>query len=242
MATKLFSNDQFDLSTSRRALVLVWQNPDTRRFVRVGQIDALPGDRFAFHYLTGAEAESGFVALDEFPNLNQVYVSNEIPAFFANRILSAERRGYRKYLDWLGVSDLTESEIPFEVLARTGGGRATDTFHVVDLPSKTDEHFQSRFFVSGIRYSDSADAALASISDGSTLVLVLEETNEVNPKAVVIDTVDGSKIGYVPDWLCGDVHSLIKRGWKLAATAERVNADAPAHVRVLCRIDAKRED
>lgn len=242
MATQLLTNDQVDLSTSRRALVLVWQNPDTRRFAKVGQIDALPGGRFAFHYLSEAATEPGFVALDEFPESDRIYVSDEIPAFFANRILSTERRGYEKYLSWLGIADLTESEVPFEVLARTGGGRATDTFHVLDLPTANDARFESRFFVSGIRHVPSAESALSSIHDGSTLVLELEETNAANPKAVVVDTVDGSKIGYVPDWLCGDVHALIKRGWKLSAVAERVNLDAPAHVRVLCHLEAHRED
>lgn len=239
MATKLFTFDEVDLSTSRRSLVLVWQNPDSHRFIKVGQIDALPEERFAFHYLPGAADEQGFVALDEFPHLDGIYVSDEVPAFFANRILSAERRGYDKYLAWLGLSEFAESEVPFEMLARTGGGRATDTFHVVDLPIQTEAHFESRFFISGIRHSETADAAIASIEDGSPLMLELEESNEVNPKAVVIDTADGAKIGYVPDWLCGDVNTLIKQGWKLEAVADRVNAGAPAHVRVLCRIKAQ---
>ena len=68
----------------------------------------------------------------------------------------------------------------------------------------------------------------------------LEEDNEVNPKAVLVNTLDGQKFGYVPDWLCPDVHARIKDGWSITAIAERVNPDAPAHVRVLCRLEAFR--
>lgn len=240
MATKLLPLDEVDLGTSQRALILVWQNPVSRRFTKVGQLDALPGKRFAFHYFPGIAEHEDFVPLDEFPSLTHAYVSDEVPAFFANRILSAERRGYSKYLEWLGIESLDASEIPFEFLARSGGGRATDTFHVLDLPVRESQTFTSRFFISGIRYMPDADRVLNEIHDGSELALELDEENAANPKAVLIDTLDGSKIGYVPDWLCHDIYGLIKDGWSLSAVAERVNPGAPAHVRVLCRVNAVR--
>ena len=43
MATKLCSPAEVDLATSRRSLLLVWQNPDSRRFIKVGQLDVLAG-------------------------------------------------------------------------------------------------------------------------------------------------------------------------------------------------------
>ena len=70
--------------------------------------------------------------------------------------------------------------------------------------------------------------------------LQLEERNPVNPRAVLVNTSDGEKIGYIPDWLCSDVRDLLTESWVLTATVERVNPDAPAHVRLLCRIDASR--
>lgn len=240
MATELLALDQVDLTVSKRALILVWQHPETRRFVKVGQIDSLPRGRFAFHYLPDVADVADFVPLDEFPNLDRAYVSDEVPAFFANRILSSERRGYDKYLNWLGVADLSHADIPFELLARTGGGRATDTFHVVDLPASDSSTFTSRFFVSGIRYIEDVDRALGEIQNGSELVLELDESNSVNPKAVLIETLHGSTVGYVPDWLCSDIHTLISNQWTLSATAERVNPEAPAHVRVLCRVEAQK--
>jgi hypothetical protein len=75
--------------------------------------------------------------------------------------------------------------------------------------------------------------------NGAPLKLRREESNETNPKAVLIDSSDDRKIGYVPDWLCGEIHDRITNGWTMSAVAERVNHDAPVHVRVLCRIDAR---
>ncbi|MBX3103794.1 MAG: hypothetical protein KF867_02360 [Cryobacterium sp.] len=239
MATQFLERNMVDLSSSRRSLLLVWQNPNTRQFLAVGQLDALDQGRFAFRYLENALADDDFQPLVEFPETGGVYVSDELPAFFANRVLSQERSNYGAYLQWLGIDSLGEEDVPLEVLVRTGGGRATDTFHVLDVPTQTPETFVSRFFVSGIRHVDSVGDVLASVKSGDRLQLELEEANPVNPKAVLVDSADGRKIGYVPDWLCAEVHRFVKDGWEVTAVAERVNHDAPAHVRLLCRIEAR---
>ncbi len=240
MATEALDPQQLDLASSRRTLVLVWQNPVSRRFVKIGQLDALSAGRFSFQYLQTAWDDPEFNTLMEYPDRNAAYVSDEVPAFFANRILSADRPNYERYLGWLGIEGLVPDDVPFEVLARTGGGRETDTFHVVDLPLDVGHSFRSRFFVSGVRHFPDSEEVIKALQNGAPLVLKLEEENEVNPKAVLIDTADARTIGYVPDWLCADVHQRIKDGWLISVVAERVNADAPAHIRLLCRIDAQR--
>lgn len=240
MATQALDLNELDLSASLKTLVLVWQNPATRLFAKVGQVDALSGGRFAFRYIDGAWTDPDFVPLLEYPDIDAAYVSDEVPAFFSNRILSADRPNYARYLGWLGVEGTSAEELPFEVLARTGGGRATDTFHVVEMPAATADHFVSRFFVSGLRYFDESGDALAKLQNGSVLRLELEEDNHVNPKAVLVATGEYHRLGYVPDWLCGDVHARVADGWTITAIAERVNLDAPAHVRILCRLEASR--
>lgn len=240
MATQALDPNQLDLTASRKTLILVWQNPVSRLFVKVGQLDALPAGRFAFQYLPGAWNDPAFIPLLEYPDRDTAYVSDEVPAFFANRILSVDRPHYDRYLSWLGIEDLSPDDVPFEVLARTGGGRATDTFHIVERPLAKDDRLTSRFFVSGVRHFVNSDAAIATLHNGARLRLELEEGNEVNPKAVLVNTLDGLRFGYVPDWLCADVHTRIKDGWSITAITERVNPDAPAHVRVLYRLDAQR--
>jgi len=240
MATQILEPTEVDLSSSRRSLLLVWQNPSTRRFVKIGLFDALTDGRFAFRYLDDAWSDPAFQALVEFPESTGVYVSDELPAFLANRVLSADRSNFDDFLGWLGLDSVNPAEVPLEVLVRTGGGRATDTFHILEAPSVDDDVVTSRFFVSGIRYFEGADEAFRSVSAGDALQLELEESNALNPKAVLIDLADGRRVGYVPDWLCGEVHDRIKEGWDVTVIAERVNTDAPVHVRALCRIEARR--
>ena len=240
MATKTIGRNELDLTSSRKTLLVLWRNPTSNRFAKVGQVDALPDGHVAFQYLDSAWKDPDFSPLIEYPDRNAAYVSNELPAFFANRVLSAGRPGYARYLDWLGVDRLNAQDVPFEVLARTGGGRVTDTFHVVELPLNESQGFSSRFFVSGLRHTPGVEGHLLSLKTGDHMQLQLEERNPVNPRAVLVNTSDGEKIGYIPDWLCSDVRDLLTESWVLTATVERVNPDAPAHVRLLCRIDASR--
>ena len=241
MATELKSPLDVDLSTSRRSLLLVWQNPASGRFIKVGRLDLLAEGKFAFHYLQSDGADSETLELDDYPERDRVYVSDELPAFFANRVMSSERPSYPQYLAWLGIDESLETmSLPVEVLARTGGSRVTDTFHVLDVPVHLDDRFTSRFFVSGISHTDEAEHVLTTVSSGSELAVRLDEDNPGNSRAVLINTSDGRKIGYVPDWLCADVHDLLVYGWELSVVAERVNLDAPDHVKVLCCIHAVR--
>lgn len=212
-----------------RRLRLIWQDAASRRFVHVATLDQIEADAFVFRYEEGARHES-FVPLAEFPELEGEYSVNGLPAFFLNRVMSPRRASYPTYCRWLGLSGFPA---PVEILARSGGGRATDTFHVVDIP--VDGRVEGHFLVSGVRYFED-NGALSRIDGGSRLGLLPEPDNPVNPEAVLLTDAGGSRIGYVPDWLLDDVH-----GWGLLSTAvhvEQVNAGAPAHLRLLCRIEA----
>ena len=70
-------------------------------------------------------------------------------------------------LGWLGIDGLAADEIPFEVLARTSGGRATGTFYVVHPPVDLDGSFQSRFFVSKLRYFNDSNEVVGALQNGA---------------------------------------------------------------------------
>ena len=67
MATELKSPVDVDLSTSQRSLLLVWQSPASRRFVKVGRLDLLAGNKFAFRYLPDDASDAEFFELDDYP-------------------------------------------------------------------------------------------------------------------------------------------------------------------------------
>ncbi|WP_182347125.1 HIRAN domain-containing protein [Tomitella gaofuii] len=222
-----------------RRLFLIWQNPESRQFIRVGVLSELVDGRYAFEYVPGAADVAGFHPLTQFPDLDRAYVSTGLPAFFVNRLMSRRRESFPAYLHSLGV-DSAESDTPMELLARTGGPRATDTFHLVDdLAPGPDGTVISRFLVSGVRHVDGDGALLSCLHEGQRLRLRPEPTNEVNERAQLICVDSGEPVGYVPDWLLADLEDLQARASSLDIFAERVTPDAQPHLRLLCRIEAR---
>jgi len=216
------------------ALLLVWQNPSTRRFVKVARLAAID-DHFRFEYLDGAK-DPEFEPLHSFPDLERVYVTRHLPAFFQNRVMSRKRTSYEQYATWLGLDP--SSDAPFEVLARTGGGRATDTFHIVQEPRlHPGERTVIRFFASGLSHVDGALGRLLLVKPGDQLRLRPEPKNPVNTRALLIDATAGEAVGWVPDWLLDEVHKL-KSSSEFDLWVEQVNFDAPWHLKLLCRLEA----
>lgn len=212
-----------------RKLRLIWKHPETRRYHDVGRFEELHDGRFVFRYTDGAGEVPDFSALLQFPDLDRVYVSEALPAFFANRIMSKQRPSYEHHLGWLGLS---ADAAPFEILARTGGSRATDTFHVVGAFDPEEDQHEGAFFVSGVRYKK---FDLSSLRIGQELELVDEPDNAINPRALLLSS-DGAQLGWVPDWLVDDLHAFRSAGGAVSVRIEQVNLDAPPHLSVLCRM------
>lgn len=167
-----------------------------------------------------------------FPDPARTYSFTGLPAFFLNRVMSPRRASYPTCCHWLGLS---EFPTPVEFLARSGGGRATDTFHVVDGLIPVNGRVEGHFLASGVRCVE-GNGSLSRLAPGDRLRLIPEPDNTVDSEAVLLTDAGEDPVGYVPDWLLGDVH-----GWGLPNTAVRVaqaNAEAPAHLRLLCRIEA----
>lgn len=203
----------------------------SRRFIHVATLDQIEADSFAFRYEEGARHDD-FVLLAEFPDPARTYSFTGLPAFFLNRVMSPRRASYPTCCHWLGLS---EFPTPVEFLARSGGGRATDTFHVVDGLIPVNGRVEGHFLASGVRCVE-GNGSLSRLAPGDRLRLLPEPDNTVDSEAVLLTDAGEDPVGYVPDRLLGDVH-----GWGLPNTAVRVaqaNAEAPAHLRLLCRIEA----
>lgn len=226
-------------TTVSRSLFLIWQNPQSRRFIRIGELSELIDGRYSFAYTDEASDAEGFFPLTQFPEIDRTYVSTGLPAFFVNRLMSRKRDSFTEYLHALGI-DSSELATPMELLARTGGPRATDTFHLVeDLAAGDDGVLTSRFLASGVRHVDVDGSRLSALRDGEQLHLRAEPDNRVNERAQLICAGSGEPVGYVPDWLLADIEELQEKANKLEIIAERVSPDAPPHLRLLCRIEAR---
>lgn len=216
-----------------RCLRLIWQDEETRQFIHVGVLWELLPLAFAFEYSDGAR-HPRFAPLPEFPDLERLYSTDRLPAFFANRVMSPHRRSFGAYADWLGVGDVPT---PVEILARSGGRRSTDTFHVVEGFVPIHGRIEGSFFASGVRHIPGAKDRLLRMSSGDFLTLRREPSNPVNPLAVLLDAEPSQPVGYVPDWLLTDLKQLNLE--QTSVRVERVNRDAPAHLQLLCRLSGE---
>lgn len=239
MSTGLIDRSGIRVRTNERTrrLLVIWQHPETRRFVRVGHLDVEPDRQYVFEYEPGAADVEGFEGFAAFPDLRHRYRSDRLFPFFTNRVMSPRRPEYETYLDALGIED--DEQAPVELLARAGGTRATDTVHIVPEPRiDADGRYVMLFLASGTRYLDPDAEHVVRLSAGDELGLREDSGNPVNPDALLLDTCSGHPVGWVPDYLLDLVHDYEQQG-SVQIYVERANGpDTPPHLRLLCRLEA----
>jgi hypothetical protein len=98
-----------------RRFFVVWQNPETREFHRVGRLEAWPDNSCRFAYASDVRAVPGFRPFAAFPEMEHEYVAERLFPFFANRVMSARRPDFEAYLTLLGLGP--QEWTPLEVVA-----------------------------------------------------------------------------------------------------------------------------
>lgn len=225
-----------------RTLFLAWQDQvGTRQWFPVGRLDVLqPESRYRFCYVQGAERarqESGFEPLVDFPDLHKSYESAELFPLFRNRVLAPGRRDFPDYLKHL---DLPAVADPIEILAVSGGYRATDSFEVFPkIVRGADGAFRCRFFLHGWQHvSEAAQHRLQTLQVGEKLYVAIELTNPATGLAIQMQTQDYHMIGWSPRYLVDDlVRALAKAPGSYEAKVVRVNPiPAPSKQRLLVEL------
>jgi hypothetical protein len=231
-------------------LYVVWQDPHTGRYFLVGRLRAIGTSEeevYEFAYTKGvlAARSSGFEPFLAFPDVGKEYFSTRLFPFFANRLLPLSREDYPESIERLGLSPDTAS--PIEVLARSGGRRATDSIELFAPPhsqESSDEQvrvLEYFFLVHGIRHmKDCARLMIGkNLHTGDSLFIVHDLQNRVDPKALVLRTSDYCCIGFIPRFLIGDVWALLENEEQVTVTLEQLNPPpAPIQQRILCRLSA----
>jgi hypothetical protein len=221
------------------ALFVNWQDESTRRIFPVGRLLNLSGGSYEFVYIAAAkEAQQfGFVPFVAFPELERVYTSSELPAFFKNRVLQPGRPDYPQHLAELGLESATAT--PVAILARSGGRRVTDPLEVFAelVPTAKEDRFETHFFVRGIRHFAGAEEVVTQLAPGDLLTPQPEPGNAFNPKALLLACHDTRCVGYVPDYLAEDLNGLAVSDPSMQVVVVRVNAaPSPSQQRLLCRL------
>lgn len=198
---------------------------------------ALPeGDDGEYVFRYRPPLPGSFRPFSAFPDLSEQYRSRRLFPFFENRIMSPLRPDYEDYLSALGLS--RDEATPFEMLARTGGGRATDTVQVVPEPVAEDGgRTEQLFLASGVRYHDTADGLVMRLRPGDELFLRDEPDNEHDDRAILLDAEHNRPVGWIPSYMLDEVHKAQQGGTSVRVFVERANGpDVPSHLRLLCRM------
>lgn len=223
-----------------KALFLAWQDPDTRRWLPVGQLTHKNG-RYRFGYTKGALVSKNFVPFGPMRDLRSVYESTELFPLFANRILSKNRPEYKQFLHWLNVPEDTVDQL--SLLARTEGIRGTDSLRVFPCPERHGNGpYQVHFFSHGLRYLPSESLqAVEELKPGTRLYLMLDAQNEHDSCAIALRAEQPTLlVGYAPRYFAADFRKVLlgPSSETVQAFVERVNPGAPTQLRLLCRITA----
>ncbi|MGY6278130.1 HIRAN domain-containing protein [Methylomonas sp. MgM2] len=200
----------------------------------MGQLSRQNGS-YCFSYTQGALASPRFKYLGRMRDLHQRYVSHELFPLFSNRVLSRSRPEYPDYVRWLAIEP-DQQDDPMQLLARSGGRRATDELCVYPKPEvNADGEIELFFFSNGLRYLDQADLQrINSLKVGDRLSLRPEDDNVKDRFALRLETEEPVKVGYCPRYLNRDLRQVLSKV-DIRLSVERVNIDAPIQYRLLCR-------
>lgn len=231
--------------TPIQALFVAWQDQKTKRYFPVGRLLRLANGaspRYEFCYLRGTEGarKAGFTSFPAFQELEEVYRSNELFPLFENRLMSRSRPDFSEYVGRLDLDPEKADE--FDILARSGGRRATDSLELFPCPDlDRDGCYITYFLAHGIRYlSDEALMRINSLAEEDRLRLQWDLDNEADQSALSLRTEDRIIVGYLPRYLLDDAWELLfKCDYRPLIQVERVNpVSTPIQQRLLCKMEA----
>jgi hypothetical protein len=191
-------------------LLVIWGEPKAGNRQVIGHLARSGSGEFYFWYeddLADAKAR-GFKLLPEFPahrSSAAPYMERYLFPLFAERIPALTRLDAAAMMQEWGV---THPDDQFEVLAKSGGIRATDRLELAEYrPPDDDLTRPLEFRIAGRRYiQDPAPLAV-----GDTVSLRPEPENPSDPKAVIVDN-KGRRAGYVPRQYTALIGRLLNRG------------------------------
>lgn len=201
-------------------LFVLWADRDGRRRV-IGHLVRTP-DRIRFWYDARAvdSLAEGFVALPGLDGLREhcddahAFDARYLFATFAERIPSKARTDAAAMLKAWGVE---RDDDQFEILAKSGGARATDRIELAEYRADDDELAQPlEFRIAGGKHSEPA-----MLHAGEAVELRREPTNERDASATIVIARTGQRAGYVPAQYAKMFARLIDGGVQLDATAVR---------------------
>ncbi|MBB5326032.1 hypothetical protein HNQ34_003150 [Anoxybacillus tepidamans] len=195
-------------------LWLIWQNERTRQRYHVGNLVHHEG-KYMFYYEKHAQRRGVIEALKNgyrlhlaFPDIDKIYVSDRLFGPFERRLPDCRRPDFQEILKAHGLSnDYTDMDL----LRATGGRLATDPYEFVAPIYVYGNEFDFDFYIAGWRYYE-GERVIDQLQVGDDVKFQREPKNEQDPKAVVVLTKQGEKLGYIPAFYSEFMFRLIEEG------------------------------
>ncbi len=220
-----------------KSVYLAWQDPSNGYWHVVGLLSEHQ-QGYSFNYTKGALASDKFIPFNGMIEFDQTYVSDTLFPLFHNRLLSERRPEYPRFIQWLGLEQKKPS--PIDVLARSGGVRATDKLQMFSrVKLDSNNQFSALFFAHSLGYlSDSAKTRVSALKKGEVLYLALDCQNEFDNNAIIIRAEAPAEIvGYCPRYLVESITELLSNNPKnIIVTVEALSDNAPSNYKLMCRL------
>ncbi len=215
-------------------LWLIWQNVETRQRYHVGRLLHEDGIYTFLYEKNGyrrklAEAmDNGYRPHLAFPDTNKTYTSRNLFGPFARRLPDHRRPDYPSVLGELGLSlECTEMDI----LRATGGILATDSYEFVSPILVDNNLFDLDFFVAGWRYYN-GEQVIDQLQVGDLVEFSLDPENDHDNKAIVVMSVNGEKLGFIPAFYSGWMYEVIEKNCNYQAKVWAIHPQAVPHRKV----------
>lgn len=222
-----------------KTVFILWQDKTHagRMWHAVAKLAQTESGTYLLNYTEGAK-NPRFQPFPRMTDKLKRYESIELFGFLKNRIPPASRPEHEALFDWCNLS--SESSY-LDLLAISGGEKATDNYRVISVPENQNEKYLNTFFVSGIRYlTKEQKSKIELLKENETIEYKLEDLNQNDPKAVLLfEKQYESTVGYYPRYLTDDLRKLHSLHSSITIKVVKVNLDAPEQFRLLCATEAR---
>lgn len=218
-----------------KTVYVSWQEPVSQRRYVVGRLSELVDGSFEFVYTKGALMSACFIPFPGMRILERVYRSSELFPFFSNRLLGKNRPEYKQCIDWLALP--YERPSPLDILARTGGLRATDAYQIFERVQADEQaNFSVTFFLRDLVYEGAkVTERVLSLQPNEALRLEVDSRPSATPTSVMVVTESKDVIGCLPSFLTKDVAMLLAEDSLCClASVVAIHPHAPRRYKCLC--------
>lgn len=205
-------------------LYLIWKNPVNRRNYEVGKLTREDGYKFEYSNEYEQALEDGWELIQAFPEVKEYY-SKELFPVFSSRLPDRKRRDIQTVLKKYGLIEYDG----YELLRKSGGRLPIDTYEFIDPIFPEDITVQRDFYVVGIRHASGCEGKVCttkrSLILDMDLLLQLEPDNPYDANAVLVETQQGTRLGYIPRYYSEGVAGRLKKHMTYKCSVIEVNQE-----------------